>query len=203
MAGHDHHDVEQLLAGCRERPSAELRSRVAGAVVQERRASRRLRGSRAAFTSAVLVGMAGSLASFGSLGYAASGAAGAAHAVREAVSVSAVKVRVVHQSAAQTQYKPEKVAICHRRGASYISVEVAPGTVKAHLKHGDKLPVNGTCPVVKSAKKVKTSPKVSGVGGSTTGGLPFTGQGLAGTALAALSLLAVGLLLRRSARRRA
>jgi hypothetical protein len=192
------YSLERILEDGRARPTGALRARVRGSVASERRGARLERGSRVAFTAAVLAAMVGSLASFGSLGYAASGAAGAAHAVAHTL---ATKRQVVHTSSAQTQYASEKVALCHRRpNGTYVLVQVPATSVKAHLARGDKRPVGGNCPVVKSAKKVVATPppKTAGV----SGGLPFTGQGLAATTLAALALLASGVLMRRAARKR-
>ena len=58
------------------------------------------------------------VASFGGIGYAASSAVDVVHtAKRVVVAPAKPKLREVNKSAAQDQYKPEKVTICHRTGS--------------------------------------------------------------------------------------
>jgi hypothetical protein len=38
-----------------------------------------------------------------------------------------------------------KVSVCHRQGSGYNLIDIATAALRAHLAHGDKVPVNGSC----------------------------------------------------------
>lgn len=146
--------------------------------------------SRLSFAAAVTVLVLGSLASFGGVGYAASGANQAFTAVKQIVKPS--RPHVVRQTAAQDQYQPKKVTICHKGHTITISRSALP----AHLRHGDTI---GPCP----------AGGVAGAGANlghnlgatqSRGTLPFTGLSLGATTLLSLAFLLGGIALRRRAR---
>lgn len=141
--------------------------------------------SRVSFAGAMTVLVLGTLASFGGLGYAASGTKQAVLTVKHAVAPS--RPQVVDRSAAQAQYAPARVTICHKGRTITISEAALP----AHLRHGDTV---GACGVA----GVSAERTAGGVLG-TSGTLPFTGISLAVTVLLALLLVSLGLVLRRRA----
>ncbi len=142
--------------------------------------------SRFSFAAALTVLVLGSLASFGGVGYAASGTSEAFTSVKQIVKSS--RPHVVRQTAAQDQYEPKKVTICHKGKTITISRSALP----AHLRHGDTV---GACP----------AGGVAG-GGANLGAvqssqsLPFTGLSLGATMLLSLAFLLGGIALRRRAR---
>jgi len=150
--------------------------------------------SRLSFAAAVTVLVLGSLASFGGVGYAASGANQAFTAVKQIVKPS--RPHVVRQTAAQDQYQPQKVTICHKGHTITISRSALP----AHLRHGDTI---GPCPAGGVAGAgANLGHNGSGNLGATQsrGTLPFTGLSLGATTLLSLAFLLGGIALRRRAR---
>ena len=149
--------------------------------------------SRLSYASALTVLIVGTLASFGGLGSAASGTKEAFTAVKEIV--RADKPQVVNRTAAQDQYNPKKVTICHNGHTITINQSALP----AHLRHGDTM---GSCG---SGAVAGAGANRSGGGGGTLGAvgggtnLPFTGISLGTTLLASLLLMTLGFVLRRRA----
>jgi len=154
------------------------------------RRTRLYAASRLAFASAITVLALGTLASFGGLGYAASGTRTAVTAVKRVVAPA--KPTRVNRSAAQDQYQPQKVTICHKGH----TITIAQAALPAHLAHGDTV---GACGVAGASA---TKGRGGAVLGTTTQSLPFTGISLAATMLLALLFVVAGLILRRSAYRR-
>jgi hypothetical protein len=142
--------------------------------------------SRFSFAAALTVLVLGSLASFGGVGYAASGANQAFTAVKQIVKLSSP--HVVRKTAAQDQYEPKKVTICHKGHTIKISRSALP----AHLRHGDTI---GPCPAGSGTLGAGT---LASVGSGQN--LPATGLSLGATALLSLALLLGGVALRRRAR---
>ena len=151
--------------------------------------------SRLSFAAAITVFLLGTLVSFGGFGYAASGTRDAVKAVKNAVAPTNPKI--VKNSAAQDQYKPQKVTICHKGHTITVSQSALP----AHLRHGDTV---GPCPGGGVAGANAGHNAGNGVLGQAAAGqtLPFTGISLAVTVLISLLLLGTGLALRRAAGRR-
>ena len=80
------------------------------------------------------------LAAFGGLGYAASGTEQAVSVVRHVVvPAKQHKLVTLDRSAAQSQYGPHHVTICHKGHTITVDEHALP----AHLDHGDTL---GPCP---------------------------------------------------------
>jgi len=80
------------------------------------------------------------LAAFGGLGYAASGTEQAVSVVRHVVVPARQhKLVTLDRSAAQSQYGPHHVTICHKGHTITVDEHALP----AHLGHGDTL---GPCP---------------------------------------------------------
>lgn len=145
--------------------------------------------SRLAFAGAITVLALGTLASFGGLGYAASGTRTAVTAVKRVVAPA--KPTKVNRSAAQDQYQPQKVTICHKGH----TITIAQSALPAHLAHGDTV---GPCGVAGASTTKSGGGAVLGTGTQT---LPFTGISLAVTVFAALLLFVMGVILRRVAYR--
>jgi hypothetical protein len=183
----------ELRAG-RPEPSPELVQTLSRQIGAESRRGRLYVASRLSFAAALTVLMLGTLASFGGIGYAASGTKQAAIAVKNVIAPS--RPQVVHDSAAQDQYGPQKVTICHKGHTIRISKSALP----AHLRHGDTV---GPCPAGGGG--------IAGAGGGPAGAggalqatsqvasLPNTGLSLGLTVLASLLLMTLGLALRRRA----
>ena len=146
--------------------------------------------SRLSFAAALTVLMIGTLASFGGLGYAASGTKEAAIAVKDIVAPS--RPQVVHGSAAQDQYGPQKVTICHKGHTITISRSALP----AHLAHGDFV---GTCPAGAGGVAGAGAGQTLGLASQSGNSLPGTGLSLGATVLASLLLTTLGFALRRRA----
>ena len=146
--------------------------------------------SRFSFAAALTVLVLGSLASFGGVGYAASGTSEAFTSVKQIVKSS--RPHVVRQTAAQDQYEPKKVTICHKGKTITISRSALP----AHLRHGDTVLDTGeACPAGRVAgRRANLGPVQS------SGSLPFTGVSLGATMLLSLAFLLGGIALRRRAR---
>jgi len=55
----------------------------------------------------------------------------------------------VTETVTHTRVVSTKVALCHRIGSArhhrFVLVKVAPASVNAHLRHGDKATVRGNC----------------------------------------------------------
>jgi len=158
------------------------------------RSTRSYAASRLAFAAAITVLVLGTLASFGGLGYAASGTQDAVKAVKRVVAPA--KPTKVTRSAAQDQYQPQKVTICHKGH----TITIAKAALPAHLRHGDTI---GPCPggVAGASATRTTGGGVLGASASQ-GTLPFTGISLGVTVLVSLLLFASGIALRRSADRK-
>lgn len=177
------------LRASRPEPSPELVKTLSDQYGANRRRAHLYVASRLSFAGALTVLMLGTLASFGGLGYAASSTKQAAIAVKKVVAPS--RPQVVHSSAAQDQYAPQKVTICHKGHTITISKSALP----THLRHGDTV---GPCPA-----------GAGGIAGAGAGGplgataqvasLPNTGLSLGATVLASLLLMTLGLALRRRA----
>ena len=146
--------------------------------------------SRLSFAGALTVLMLGVLASFGGLSYAATGTKQAVIAVKQVVAPS--RPQVAHSSAAQDQYQPQKVTICHKGHTITISESALP----AHLAHGDTV---GPCGGVAGASAIRSQGGTLGASAKSGGTLPFTGISLAATVLVALLLTTLGFALRRRA----
>jgi LPXTG-motif cell wall-anchored protein len=149
--------------------------------------------SRLSFAAAISVLLLGTLASFGGFSYAAASARGAVKAVKGVVAPA--RPQVAHHSAAQDQYGPQKVTICHKGHTITISRAALP----AHQAHGDTI---GPCPPggVVGAGANRNGGGVLGSSG-TSGTLPQTGISLGATVLASLLLMGIGFALRRRASR--
>lgn len=118
-------DLEGELRAARPEPRPEF-ARMVSASVGERRKS--YRSVRVSLASAVALGVLVAVASVGGIGYAASSAG---HWVKAATAiVKPHKPRVVHGSAASSQYPSAKVKVC-RKGRV---VSIAKGTARK----GDK-----------------------------------------------------------------
>jgi hypothetical protein len=146
------------------------------------------------FAAALTVLMVGTLASFGGLGYAASSTKEAAIAVKDIVASS--RPQVVHSSAAQDQYGPQKVTICHKGHTITISRSALP----AHLAHGDFV---GVCPAGAGGVAGAGAGGTLGLASQSGNTLPLTGLSLGATVLASLLLMTLGFALRRRANRKA
>ncbi|MBA3735477.1 MAG: hypothetical protein H0W90_09835 [Actinobacteria bacterium] len=178
------------LRASRPEPSPELVKTLSDQYGANRRRAHLYVASRLSFAGALTVLMLGTLASFGGLGYAASSTKQAAIAVKKVVAPS--RPQVVHSSAAQDQYAPQKVTICHKGHTITISRSALP----AHLRHGDTI---GPCPAGAGGVAGLGAGKAQGQSG---GSLPFTGISLGATLLMSLLLLTLGLTLRRRADRK-
>jgi hypothetical protein len=141
------------------------------------------------FAAALTVLMIGTLASFGGLGYAASSTKEAAIAVKDVVAPS--RPQVVHGSAAQDQYGPQKETICHKGHTITISKSAEP----AHIAHGDTI---GACPAGGGVAGAGAGGTL-GLASQSGNGLPGTGFSLGATVLASLLLMTLGFALRRRA----
>jgi hypothetical protein len=173
------------LRASRPEPSPELVKTLSDQYGANRRRAHLYVASRLSFAGALTVLMLGTLASFGGLGYAASSTKQAAIAVKHVVAPS--RPQVVHGSAAQDQYGPQKVTICHKGHTITISRSALP----AHLRHGDTV---GPC-----AGGVAGQGAGRTQGATALGTLPFTGISLGATVLVSLLLMTLGLALRRRA----
>ena len=148
--------------------------------------------SRLSFAAAISVILFGTLASFGGLTYAALGTKAAVKAVKGVVAPA--RPQVVRHSAAQDQYGPQRVTICHKGHTITISRAALP----AHLRHDDTV---GPCPTGGVAGAgANAGGGVLGTSG-TSGTLPLTGISLGATVLVSLLLMGTGIALRRRASR--
>jgi hypothetical protein len=151
-------------------------------------------GARLSFVAGLTVLVLGMVVSFGGLGYAASETSQVLKVAKRAVTPS--RPHVVHNTAAQAQYGPEKVTICHKGHTITISRSALP----AHLRHGDAV---GPCPTGGVAGASGTRSLTASPGTTATGQtLPFTGISLGVTVLVSLGLMILGLALRRRADRK-
>jgi hypothetical protein len=137
--------VESELRSRRPEPNDAFVRALVGRVSGEARHARLRTNARRAAVVAVTVPILLVFASFGGIGYAASSAADVVQtAKRVVVAPAKPKLRQVNKSAAQDQYKPEKVTICHRTGSGKpVTITISRSALPAHLAHGDTI---GPCP---------------------------------------------------------
>jgi hypothetical protein len=188
--------LESELRTDRPKPSTDLVRSLALRIEDDRRRSRLNSLSRLSFAGALTVLILGTIGAFGGLGYAASSTTNVVNVVKRAVAPS--KPQLVQRSAAQDQYQPKKVTICHRTGSGKrVTITISENALPAHLAHGDTV---GPCPTTGVAGAAAT--RVRGaVKGSQSSTLPFTGLALGGTVGLSLVLIGVGTALRRRAGR--
>jgi hypothetical protein len=189
--------LETELRANRPQPSTDLVRSLSLRIEDDRRRARLYRLSRLSFAGALTVLMLGTLGAFGGLGYAASGTKSVANVVKRAVAPSTP--RTVQGSAAQDQYAPQKVTICHHAGPNKrVTITISESALPAHLAHGDTI---GPCGGVAGVSATRTAG--GGALGATgsQGTLPFTGLALGGTVGLSLLLIGTGTALRRRASR--
>jgi hypothetical protein len=188
--------LESELRANRPKPSTDLVRSLFLRIEDDRRRSRLNSLSRLSFAGALTVLILGTVGAFGGLGYAASGTTNVVNVVKRAVAPS--KPQLVQRSAAQDQYQPQKVTICHRTGSGKrVTITISESALPAHLAHGDTV---GPCTGVAGA----TATRVRGAGatkGALGSSLPFTGLALGGTVGLSLLLVGTGTALRRRAGR--
>jgi hypothetical protein len=65
-----------------------------------------------------------------------------------ATTTAATTTSSTNKGKGKAKQADKKVTVCHKAGKSgkFVKISVAKPALKAHLKHGDVLPVNGTCP---------------------------------------------------------
>lgn len=187
--------LEAELRANRPEPSTDLVRSLSAKIEDDRRRTRLYGLSRVAFAGGLTVLMLGSLGAFGGLGYAASGTKSVVNVVKRAVAPS--RPTTVQRSAAQDQYAPQKVTICHHAGPNKtVTITISESALPAHLAHGDTV---GPCGGVAGAAAT-TGGALAAAGGSQ-GTLPFTGIALGGTVGLSLLLIGTGTALRRRAGR--
>jgi hypothetical protein len=103
---------------------------LAARVDAERQPTRYHAASRFSFASALTVLMLGTLLSFGGFGFAASGVEAAFTSVKQTLHSSGPQV--VRHSAAQDQYGPETVTICHDGQMITINKSELPAYLRDH-----------------------------------------------------------------------
>jgi hypothetical protein len=188
--------LESELRTDRPKPSTDLVRSLSLRIEDDRRRSRLNSLSRLSFAGALTVLILGTVGAFGGLGYAASSTTSVVNVVKRAVAPS--KPQLVQRSAAQDQYKPKKVTICHRTGSGKrVTITISENALPAHLAHGDTV---GPCPTTAVAGATATHVR-GAVKGSESSTLPFTGLALGGTVGLSLVLIGVGTALRRRAGR--
>jgi hypothetical protein len=137
--------LESELRSGRPEPRDAFVRALVGRVSGEARHARLRTNARRVAVVAVTVPILLTVASFGGIGYAASSAVDVVQtAKRVVVAPAKQKLRQVNKSAAQDQYKPEKVTICHRTGSGKpVTITISRSALPAHLAHGDTI---GPCP---------------------------------------------------------
>jgi hypothetical protein len=189
--------LETELRANRPEPSADLVRSLSHRIEDDRRRARLYRFSRLSFAGALTVLMLGTLGAFGGLGYAASGTKSVANVVKRAVVPS--RPQTVDRSAAQDQYAPQKVTICHHAGPNKrVTITISENALPAHLAHGDTI---GPCGGVAGVSATRTTGSGALGASATQGTLPFTGLALGGTVGLSLLLIGMGTALRRRASR--
>jgi len=102
--------------------------------------------ARIAFASVVTVLVFGAVASFGGVGHSSSSAVTAVKSKPEKHAAPPTKHaarRVVSGSAADDQYNPKKVTICHKPQTGHsVTITISRAALPAHLAHGD---MTGAC----------------------------------------------------------
>lgn len=102
--------------------------------------------ARVAFVCIVTVLAFGAVASFGGAGHSSSSAVTAAKPSTGKPAAAPTKRparRVVSGSAADDQYNPKKVTICHKPQSGHsVTITISRAALPAHLAHGD---TTGAC----------------------------------------------------------
>jgi hypothetical protein len=193
--------LEAELRANRPEPSTDLVRSLSSRIEDDLRRTRLYSLSRLSFAGALTVLMLGTLGAFGGLSYAASGTKSVVNVVKRAVAPSTP--RTVQRSAAQDQYAPKKITICHHAGPrKRVTITISENALPAHLAHGDTIgPCGGVAGV--SATRTAGGSAAGGALGATAsqGNLPFTGLALGGSVGLSLLLIGAGVALRRRAGR--
>lgn len=189
--------LEAELRANRPEPSTDLVRSLSLKIEDDRRRTRLYSLSRLSFAGGLTVLMLGTLGAFGGLSYAASGTKSVVNVVKRAVAPS--RPTAVQGSAAQDQYAPQKITICHHAGPTKrVTITISESALPAHLAHGDTV---GPCGGVAGAAATRGAGGALASAGGSQGTLPFTGIALGGTVGLSLLLIGTGTALRRRAGR--